>query len=279
MISAKIIEDSISPDGVRLSTIEACIARSTLAELNTHRDFSRNSASSRAIPVEKQLERVKNDPFIPLHWGKNQPGMSADEELEGEEREEAITEWLTARDRAVESADELMKLDVHKQVTNRILEPFMWHTVIITATQWNNFFALRRSSKAQPEIHAAADAIWDAMKASTPKYVDFGEWHLPYIQDDEREVLDLGDLVQISSARCARVSYLTHAGVRSIDKDLELYQDLVTPGHMSPMEHPATPVEHHPNSFYGNFKGWKQHRKFLPYEADFSERPQVVNAT
>lgn len=274
--SAKVIEDSISPLGKRLTTLEVCIPRPILSEFNTHRRFSRNSASSRAIPVAKQLARIRNNPFMPLHWGKNQPGMQAEVELTEEEQTIAKLIWLEARDAAVNQAERLMDLGVHKQVTNRILEPYMWHTVIVTATEWSNFFALRRSPKAQPEIHHVADLMWDAMDESAPSFINWGEWHLPYIQEDERD-LPLADLIRISSARCARVSYLTHDGVRDLDKDLQLYRDLEGPGHMSPMEHPATPTdpndEHRSNP--GNFIGWTQFRELLPHQEDFSKREAV----
>lgn len=270
--SSKVVADSISQDGVRLTTLEVCFPRPYLAEFNTHRDFSRNSASSRAIPVAKQIERVRENPYVPLSFGKNQPGMQASEELSGEDLEAAISEWLLARDRAVDFATSLMDLGVHKQTANRLLEPFMWHTVIVSATEWGNFFGLRRSEMAQPEIHKIADLMFESMEASEPSYIGWDGWHLPYISEEERITLPSGDLVRISSARCARVSYLTHDGVRDISKDLELFERLAGPGHMSPMEHPAKPVEHHPTAFYGNFKGWKQFRKFLPHESDFSLR-------
>lgn len=267
----EVIADSLSPDGVRLSTLKVEGPRSVLAEFNTHRDFSRNSASSRAIPIQKQIDRVVSDPFIPISFGINKPGMQATEELKGAEFLEAKSQWLSARNSAVEHATTLMELGIHKQVVNRVLEPFMWHTIIVTATEWNNFFGLRRSEMAQPEIHKMADNMWDALQGSTPNLIQFDEWHVPYIQEDEYH-LPWGDLVRISAARCARVSYLTHEGERNVEKDLELYQRLEGPGHMSPMEHPASPREHHATSRFGNFTGWKQFRKFLPHEHDFSLR-------
>jgi thymidylate synthase ThyX len=266
----EVIEDSVTADGSRLTTMKVEGPRSVLSEFNTHRDFSRNSASSRAIPVAKQIERIMRDPFIPISFGKNQPGMQASEELEGEELAVATRKWLLARDSAVEHATNLMEMGIHKQVTNRLLEPFMWHTIIVTATEWGNFFGLRRSEMAQPEIHKMADNMWDAMAASTPKDVDYGDWHLPYVQEDERDGFT-NDLVKLSAARCARVSYLTQDGVRDPEEDLKLYKRLEGPGHMSPMEHPAQATPFFDQKF-GNFRGWKQLRKFLPYESDFSQR-------
>lgn len=265
-----VIEDSITADGSRLTTMKVEGPRSVLAEFNTHREFSRNSASSRAIPIQKQIDRIMYDPFVPISFGINKPGMQATEELKGLEFMEAKFQWLSARNSAVEHATKLMELGIHKQVVNRVLEPFMWHTIIVTATEWGNFFGLRRSEMAQPEIHKMADNMWDAMNASTPRDVDYGDWHLPYVQEDERDGLT-SDLVKLSSARCARVSYLTQDGVRDPDKDLELYERLAGPGHMSPMEHPAQATPFFDQKF-GNFRGWKQWRKFLPYESDFSQR-------
>src|ERR1043166_5301194 len=157
MYEARIERDSITQYGERLTTVVCTLPRIVLAELNTHRLFSRSSASSRAIPVQKQIERLRQDPFIPVYWGKNQKGMQADEELDYAQVAEALDVWSAARDQAVGSAEALMDIGVHKQITNRLLEPFMWHTVIITATEWSNFDHLRIHKDAQPEIRRAAE--------------------------------------------------------------------------------------------------------------------------
>lgn len=271
MYDAKVIADSVSLDFQRLVTIEVTLPRPYLAEFNTHRVFSRNSASSRAIPVAKQMARIKTDPFIPIHWGTNQPGMQAGAEIDEELRVHAVKNWLAARDVALLQAENLLALNIHKQVVNRLLEPFMWHTIIVTATEWDNFFALRRHEAADPHIRRAAELMFDAMASSTPTEVPEGEWHLPYVQDDEWSQFDPETLAKISSARCARVSYLTHDGKVDTDADLKLYERLASMGHMSPMEHPAEPNEDC-EAWSGNFRGWKQFRKSLPYEDDFSMR-------
>jgi len=218
---------------------------------------SRNSASSRAIPTSKLLERVENNPVLPLEWGLNQKGMSASSLLPEEEAKAAEAVWLAARDAAVAKVKQLQELKVHKQVLNRILEPFMWHTVIVTATEWSNFFELRCSPNAQPEIREAALRMHEVLKESTPHRVADGEWHLPLVQDDERD-LDLETLKKISAARCARVSYLTHDGSRDIQKDLDLYERLKNDRHLSPFEHVATPSQS--IEFQANFRGWIQLR-------------------
>ncbi len=304
---AKILRDSISPDGVRLTTMEVTFPRFSLAEFNTHRVKSRNSASSRAIPSEKQIKKIKENPVIPIYWGKNQKGMQANQELSLTEQGSAIKEWLAARDEMVHRAQNLYNLGVHKQIVNRLLEPFMWHTVICTATEWSNFFALRCHPDTQPEFRKFALMMRDLYYAHKPIPVEYGRWHLPLLQDNE--FVDYGysdkDLEYINSSnasiytideakkicigRCARVSYLTHDGRRDPQADINLCEKLQKSGHMSPFEHIARPMTRHeinkytpsgfPGSWYqktlipfcGNFKGWIQSRKEIPYESDYSQ--------
>jgi hypothetical protein len=219
---------------------------------------SRNSASSRAIPTAKLIERVLKDPAVPLEWGKNKAGMSASDVLPSDLAREAERAWLSARNAAVAHAQRLLDLDVHKQELNRLLEPFLWHTVIVSATEWANFFELRCAPNAQPEIRAAALLMLEAMNASVPQALDSGGWHTPLLQPDE-SALDLETRRRISAARCARVSYLTHEGVREIERDLELYDRLRGDRHLSPFEHVATPAPD--GAFQANFRGWLQMRR------------------
>jgi thymidylate synthase ThyX len=262
--SARVLLDSVAPAGVRLTTLEVTFPRFVLSEFNTHRTFSRNSASSRAVPTQKLLERVQTDPVLPLEWGRNKAGMSASEVLSPEEEAAAKRIWLSARDAAVEHARQLMELKVHKQELNRVLEPFLWHTVIVTATEWQNFFELRCSAAAQPEIRAAASAMRAAMAASTPVAVSEGEWHLPLVQPDER-TLPIERQKRISAARCARVSYLTHDGTRDVQRDVDLCERLEHDRHLSPFEHVATPAKD--VSFHANFRGWLQMRREVEAQA------------
>jgi len=269
---AKVILDSISPANVRLTTFEVTLPRIVLAEFNTHRMLSRNSASSRAIPVEKMLKKVQEDPFIPIYWGKNQKGMQAEEELSEELQNEAQKAWLAGRDFAVAAAGKLLELGIHKQVANRLLEPFLWHTIICTATELENFFNLRDHKMAQPEIRRGVQLMKECYAASIPQHVSPDCWHLPLVTGvDEvtllRENFTWRQLAEISCARCARVSYLTHDGKRDPRKDLELCADLIKNGHMSPLEHAAR-VMHVP-LMSGNFFGWQQYRKIVPGEAIF----------
>lgn len=288
---AKIIADSVSQGGHRLTTMQVTFPRIVLSEFNTHRVFSRNSASSRAIPVLKQLMRIEENPFIPIYWGRNQSGMQAAEELSPDEQTVATGIWLQARDDAMKHVRLLLDMGVHKQIANHLLEPWMYHTVIVTATEWSNFFALRANPDAQPEIRRIAEMMLELYRAGTPRLVREGEWHLPLIQLEEYDGKFEFTLEarQISAARCARVSYLTHDGRHDLEADLVLYKRLTGAGHMSPLEHPATPsryvgklVEVDETAlgnpiynwypvFEGNFRGWKQLRKFVPNEDDFSK--------
>lgn len=160
---AKIVLDSVGPNGARATTFELTMPRIVLAEFNTHRMFSRNAASSRAIPVEKLLKRIEDDPMLPVFWGKNQSGMQAAEELTGEARERAHLEWLLMRDYAVDSARVLAgpKINLHKQIANRIVEPWMFTTVVVTATEWDNAWGLRVDPAAQPEFEKVMHKAYD----------------------------------------------------------------------------------------------------------------------
>lgn len=280
MYSAKIIADSVSRHGQRLTTMEVVFPRMVLAEFNTHRVFSRNSASSRAIPVEKQLRKIKEQPFVPEYWGANQSGMQAEAELIAEAKDAALDEWLAARDSAVAHVEKLLAIGLHKQLANRILEPFMWHTVIVTATEWSNYFALRANEMAQPEIRKVSELMQAAYEASTPKQLSDDEWHLPLIQEEEYDgVFEKSDDARmISAARCARVSYLTHEGKRDLSADIILYDRLTSGGHMSPLEHVARPLtedELSGGEFRGNFRGWMQLRKLVPNEDDYAKVEKV----
>jgi thymidylate synthase ThyX len=267
--SARILLDSISEAGARLTTMEVRYPRFIHSELMTHRVMSRNSASSRAIPIKKMIAAVREDPAMPLWWGRNQSGMQAFAQIDDAARELAQAEWRHALDDALRHAERLAEkdIDLHKQLVNRLLEPFAWMTVIVTATEWANFFTQRTHEDAQPELKHVAGLMLAAYRASVPRSTPLGRWHLPLIQDDERSLAE-EELAKISVARCARVSYLTHEGKRDHAKDLELYERLVAGGangHWSPFEHVATPLAD-PRGTSGNFVGWEQYRKRFPQE-------------
>jgi thymidylate synthase ThyX len=267
--SARVLLDSVSPAGVRLVTMEVRYPRFIHAEVLTHRMFSRNAASSRALPIRKMIAAVRDDPAMPIYWGKNQAGMSARREIDEPARRLAEEQWRAALANALASAERLCDsdIDLHKQLVNRILEPFAWITVILTATEWANFFTQRCHEDAQPEIKHLADHMLVEFRASAPQRVAVGEWHLPLVADDERH-LDAAVLRKLSVARCARVSYLTHGGSRDHEKDIDLFERLVgggANGHWSPFEHVATPLERG-DLTDGNVRGWKQFRKFFAEE-------------
>lgn len=279
MISAKVIADSVAPSGVRLTTLELVYPRFIHSEFMTHRLFSRNASSSRAIPIEKILEQVRNDPAMPIHWGQNQSGMQARKELDSNSRKGAKDSWSRAARAAVVAATNMRSWNAHKQIVNRLLEPFQHITVVVTATEWDNFFELRDHEDAQPEIRELARAMRQAMESSNPQLLQPGVWHTPYSLLGTEGV----DRIRTSVAGCARVSYNTHdSSARTIEKDLGLYEQLYVARHMSPFEHQATPmddlhpIEGHPfwtegithltseNEYWsGNFRGWIQYRQTI----------------
>lgn len=262
-IRAKVIADSISPAGARITTFELKYPRRIHDELMTHRAFSRNASSSRAIPLEKMKRWVTEDPYIPIHWGKNQKGMQATEELSEDAIAHATIDWLAARDQAVAFADSIASLGVHKQIVNGLLAPWAHIIVVCTATDFSNWFALRMHRDAIPEIQCLAVRMARALAASAPEAVPCGNWHMPYTTAAEQLSLDGPTLRKISAARCARTSFRTHDGRESVvAEDVALYERLVgeDPKHSSPTEHQAMA------SFWagyrsGNFIGWEQARQ------------------
>jgi hypothetical protein len=259
-IDVKIVADSIINNN-RLVTYQLKFHRFVLAEFNTHRVFSRNASSSRAIPVNTMLKQVWNDPAIPIQFGSNKAGMQAGEELTGVSKSAARFLWKTAGKVACVFAYGMMKVGLHKQWANRVLEPWQFIHVIVSATEWENFFNLRCHPDAQPEIHELANQMRLAYQFHSYSRLKMGEWHLPYISKYERDNYDLETLKKVSTARCCRVSYLKHDGsVPSVEDDIKLYARLVgsIPIHASPAEHPAMAIGD--DKFHSNFKGWMQHR-------------------
>ncbi len=275
MLNVKIVADSISGSGVRLTTVECVYPRFIHAQLMTHRVFSRSASSSRAIPVTKLIEAVETTPAMPMSWGKNQRGMQADEVFSVVDEPALNAAWLSARDAAVYHARRLSGMGVHKQIVNRLLEPFAHIHVVITSTEWDNFFNLRRHDAAQPEIQALANHIFMVRAESTPVGPSglIDGWHLPYILPEERDAWPVGALLMYSVARCARVSYTNH-GTDKIDheKDAILHDDLLKDGHMSPFEHQAQTGRSAQGFSKSNFREWIQYRKFIPGEAVYSKK-------
>lgn len=300
MISARIIADSKNEFGNRLTTFVLTMPRIVLAEAKTHRiislddegleeliypgigmnddpNVSKNSASSRAIPFEKMLKSVEENPFIPLRWQKDHSGMQGTEYFTEEDDKvllygggyhskiDSLKErWLAARDAAVAKAKDLHDLGLTKQLCNRLLEPWLYHTVIATASEWGNFFALRAHKDAEIHIQDLAYKMLDAYNASDPVLLKAGEWHIPFgdninlpspIPIEEGLTLDEGVAfrkVMVATARCARVSYNNFEGKDDYNADIKLYHRLLESGHLSPFEHCAQSMSNDEYEYYGH---------------------------
>ena len=282
-ISAKVLADSVHTLGARpqrITTFELRYQRFVHSEVLTHRQFSRNAASSRAIPVLTMIGNIEREPALPVYYGKNCRGMQAHEEMTEAEREEARRDWLEECSLACARARRRAEKGWHKQLANRPLEAWQEITVILTATDWASWYALRRHPAAQPEVQALSEAMWHAHKASTP--VDrthlkgINRWHLPLVSDTERYSL-MSAALKVCVGRCARVSLLTHDGRRDFGADVGLHDQLVGDKHWSPFEHAALPfrqpwwkrwVGH--NDRVGNFNGWLQYRKQFASEHPYT---------
>ena len=276
-----------------LITFHLMYPRFIHSEMMTHKDFSRSAASSRAIPVRKMLSQVWNKPAMPIHWGKNQPGMQAAHAIQGWKKTVLKNLWMMCGRTVCVFVWVSMKMGLHKQVANRMLEPWQLMQVTLTTCKLANFYNLRIHDDAQPEIRHLARMMRLAHHASEPQILRAGDWHLPWITEEDiaeaesrvksrKEQTEL--LKKMSAARCARSSYANFKGERSIDSDLETYSKLVDsePVHASPCEHQATPDQQitavitipgqtttmqrqwaNP-SLHGNLTGYIQYRNTLP---------------
>lgn len=303
MYQALVVKDSIA-HGVRLTTVAVTLPRIMLAEQNTHRDFSRNAASSRAIPIPIRCDGIEKDPFVPEVFGKNQKGMQSSEVLDPEDNAKAELIWREALSDALRHARRLADVRVHKEYANRITEPFSWVTQLITATSWDNYMNLRIHSAAQREIQKAARLIKDAMDSSTPKELKEGEWHLPFVEPGDETIssvvspemaAQLPDTFYrfglfASVARCAAVSYERQNTKKAMAEEIDRHNSLKSHGHMSPFEHQAKVASadevlktadfrwsEEKQTFVaraiGNFSvPWLQYRKQIPGERVFSFR-------
>lgn len=269
-IKAEIIADSLNAaTGDRLTTFIIRVPKWLLTEIARHRSLSINAASSRAIPAKKVRRQVLQDPFIPIHFGKSGRGMQAHGELPPVKVWLAKTTWLLARYPIVGFHWFLGDiLGLAKEATNRLLEPWMWADVLLTGTEWKNFFVLRCHEDAQPEFREAATQMRELYQSHAPQVLQPGDWHLPWVKKLERHRYSLEMLKQISAARCARTSYLLpEGGFSTPERDLELCAKLVAPPlHASPFENVALALPTSERT--GNFVGWKQQRKFFENESN-----------
>lgn len=263
----KIIKDSISPSGARITTYQLKYPRMVHQELLTHRVFSRNASSSRAIPVDKNIKDLKKSIYIP-HFQKNRPGMQGGEYLNDQEQFQAEIQWKLAFETMLEQIKLLNGIvheGIHKQYINRLVEPFSYISVVCTSTTWDNFFELRHHEAAQPEIYHLAKLMKEAYTESTPEALELGQWHLPYITDEDKVKYTQEELFYKSVACCARVSYNNHDNTETtIESCKSLYDRLLSskPIHASPAEHQAQCLED-PLQKSGNLVGWLQYRQTL----------------
>lgn len=268
-IKAEVILDSVSPQGIRLTTFQVRYHRYAHAELMTHGLFNRNASSSRAIPVSRLIDDIERDPALPLEWGKNQKGMQAHSQLEGAELATAKALWNEDREHSILMARAMIDTNAAKQIVNRLVENHGHINVIITASEYANFFHVRNHRDALPEIRELARQMQFLHTNTTPDLVAYEGWHLPYITEEDRgSGLDKQELILVSTARCARVSYLTHDMRKpALEDDLRLAHDLVSgdPKHASPAGHQGTPLP--TRDFFKNVRGWAMHRAYIPGEA------------
>jgi thymidylate synthase ThyX len=260
MITAKIIADSVNKvsGNKRITSFVLTYPRFIHSELLTHRVFSRNAASSRAIPIDKFIEDVLTDPAMPTQWGRNQKGMQSYEEVDEETKIKAMQEWNKARDSAVQHAKSLQQLGLHKQIVNRVMEPFFHITTLVTATEYSNWFKLRAHKAAQPEIRELAYLMQELYNNSTPQLKDIGEWHIPF-GDKHADGLGVEEKLKIATARAARVSYKTFDNQINFDKDYVLHDLLLEEGHFSPFEHCAQAEW----GVFDNFNQWRSYRSII----------------
>lgn len=260
MISARVLADTVNPTGSRLTTFLLRYPLFIHAQVMTHRVFSRNAASARAVPIAKTIRAVEDDHAAPIYWGENQAGMQPGGEVA--HTDAAKDWWARAAASAVQFAKEGEALGLHKQIVNRVLAPFSHIEVVLSSTHWANWYELRLHPDAQAEIQKLAFTMQEAQSASTPSE---GGWHLPFVRDEERADRDPVLLAKLSAARCARVSYLTHDGKAPHQTvDLSLFHRLVSAGHWSPLEHQACPASNLPYRLNGNFDAsWEQFRQVV----------------
>lgn len=289
-INARIVADSVNPSGNRLTSFILTYPRFIHAEFMTHRAFSRNAASSRAIPLKKMVAAVRETPAQFEYWGSNQSGMQAGQEIGGEALANCQVEINNLRNEAIETALMLEGYGLHKQNANRYLEPFGHITVLCTAADWayENFFALRAHPAAQPEFQVLAYRMLDVYLRSKPQQMGWGDWHIPAFTP-LRDYGNAETMLKIATARCARLSYLTFEGERDPAKDIELHDRLVASGHWSPFEHCAYAVDPKAIAFSEAFRrrsnfdsnqqvfcGWTQYRKHFDNECRTCNLAEVL---
>ncbi len=264
MISAKVICDSTNPAGKRATTFLLTYWWCIHWDFLTHRVLSRNSLSSRAVPIWQMLLMVLRDPAMPIIWGMNGKGMQTKAELPAGKRKLCKLIWILAGYFMVGVVWVLSKIGLHKQDANKLLVPWLHIQTVVTATDWENFFSLRSHKDAHPSMQALADAMLEAYVASTPRKLNAGEWHLPFADDLTPEHWPIEERLKVVVARCARLSYANFDGLFEPDKDFALHDRLLQNGHVSPFEHALRARNDGERS--GNVCGYDQYRKMIPGE-------------
>lgn len=293
MISSKIIADSVNPEGVRLTSWILTYPRFIHSEFMTHRCFSRNAASSRAIPFDKVMTSVMENPAMPEYWGAEKKGMQSGDQLDGFDIERCKEIWVDVRREAVCAAQRLAARGLHKSLCNRLIEPWCHMTVLATATHQGlaNFFGLRAHPAAQPEFQVLAYGMLGQYLKASPVALNWNDWHIPDFRPGGQLMMDGNNesmtAVKVATARCARLSYLTFEGQIDMTKDLELHDRLAESGHWSPFEHCARAVEpvygepsSHPSNFDVGYQmegcGWVQYRKTFTSELQTPNLNEVI---
>ena len=314
-IHATVIAHSVNPYGKELVTYQLLYPRFIHSEFMTHRMISKNASSSRAIPVETQIKHIQENIAMPVSWGKNQAGMQA-----GDENDEMVGlydndgyyyelpkeyAWENACTESIRIAEGFVEAGYHKQVVNRLLEPYTYINTVASGTDWDNFFYLRYHKDADPTFQELAKVMYEAYTESVPELLQEGEYHTPYVDhirspysgleySSNDEQIELEDAIKISVSCCAQASYRKND--TSLSKALVIYDKLITskPAHSSPTEHVATPfgIDEHFNRrnayenlkavgidapmimYSGNFNTWTQYRKTIDGEC-FSSKFSV----
>lgn len=311
MTKTKILADSVNPSGQRIVTFLATYPRYIHAEVMTHRAFARNAGSSRAVPIKRLMADVKNSPVVPARWGKNQSGMQSFEEMEALEQTAAEKIWRATLGDSLTAVSALLGLGLHKQWANRLIEPWMHITVLITATEWGNFFNLRAHPAAMPDFQQLTFRMLHRYHTSVPAEKAWGEWHIPFAEQmpgvpDNGDVRPITphEMLKVATARAARLSYLNHDNVIDPIKDFGLHDGLAENGHWSPFEHTAIAENEKPDYWeelqgllwesdrndlmqklagdlyrdQGSFKGWTPYRKRFADENRSEFDPEALLA-
>ena len=292
--TVEIIADSIAPNGKRITTLRSIYWLCIHPEHLRHGPISHSVASGRAIPISRTIEQVTDNPWYPSQYGKTHKGMQHSEVFTGDDVHELDKLWLETSRLMLEQVEKFNKIGVTKQLTNRLLAPWVQVRDVTTSTDYDAFLKLRLHDTAEIHIQELAVETLVALATSVPKKLEPGEWHLPFITDDDREYalytfkeqepesytfpmevedafarhnVSMADqlLILISAARCAYTSYDKNKG-KTRDAELTTAARKLLPyHHYSPFEHQARARNVSKYYVSGRSRGWQQARKILEY--------------